>query len=146
MHAEVQEPMNIPPFLEKLLSKATVAEAARLILAQPLATTQEEGAANHQKVVEGVYTFVETLDDKVALIPYAGPILAAIVDSPAVDAAERKWVEFVVELGYQSLNAVGATKVTDPIDVSKWKPGPEPGTPLTDNDFQPNSGPTGGAQ
>lgn len=26
-------------------------------------------------------------------------------------------------------------EVTDPIDVSKWKPGPEPGVPLTDADF-----------
>ncbi len=99
--------MTIPPFLEKLLSKELFAEATALILAQPRAITEEEKAANHQRVRAALLTFAETLDDQVVLIPFAGPILKAIVDSPSVDAEEVKLVDFIISSVYRPLKETG---------------------------------------
>lgn len=141
---------KLPGFLEKLLSKATAEQIGKLIQAQPPATTKEEGDANHERVVEGVVTFVESLDDKVALIPYAGPILAMIVDTPAMDQKEREWVEFAVEMAYRALDSVGAANpqqnegaVTDPAVV---KEGPPAGVPLGPEHFGPSMAKNGGTQ
>lgn len=139
--------MNIPPFLEKLLTKEAFAKATELILNQPPATDKAVGDDNHTAVRVGLISFIETLDDQVSLIPFAGPILKAIVDSPGVDAEEARLADFVIESVYRALKysgQVGAAKVTDPINPSQWKSAPE-GKPLTDNDFAPNSS-TGGNQ
>lgn len=98
-------------FLTKLLSKAAFEKATDLITGQAPAATPEEGEANHKAVVDGLYAFVEDLDDKVELIPFAGPILKALVDSPAADAKEYELCEFVVEAAYRALkyaDALGA--------------------------------------
>ncbi len=131
---------KLPGFLEKLFSKAASEKIAELIRAQPTATTKEEGDANHAAVVEGDVAFVEHLDDKVALIPYAGPILAVIVDTPAMDQKEREWVEFAVELAYRTLDSVGAVAPSDgPVsDPATYKPNPNDGKPTTADDFAPS--------
>ncbi|KQR22855.1 hypothetical protein [Deinococcus sp. Leaf326] len=100
---------GIPPFLSKLLSKAALAKAIELIKQQPTAATPEDGTANHATVAAGVLAFVEALDDKVELIPFAGPILKALVDSPEVDRLEKLLVDYVVEQAYQVLK-LGGTK------------------------------------
>lgn len=101
--------MQIPGFLEKILSKAALAKAIELIKQQPTAATPEEGESAHAAVAAGVLVFVEALDDKVELIPFAGPILKALVDSPEVDRLEKKLVDYVVEQAYQVLK-LGGTK------------------------------------
>lgn len=125
---------KLPKFLEKLLSKATAEQIARLIQAQPPATTEEEGDANHAAVKAGALAFVEELDDKVILIPYAGPILAALVDSPAVDQKEEEWVDFAVEMAYRALDSVGATSPTV-TDAMTYTPAPPAGQPSTADQF-----------
>lgn len=90
-------------FLTKILSKDAYEKAAELVQGQQPAANEEEATNNHKAVLEGLIAFVEDLDDKVELIPFAGPILKALVDSPAVDDMERKACEFVVETVYRAL-------------------------------------------
>lgn len=90
-------------FLTKLLSKQAFEKATELVQGQSKPTSKAEADANHEAVLNGLVAFVEVLDDKVELIPFAGPILKALVDSPAVDDLERKACEFIVESVYRAL-------------------------------------------
>ena len=95
-------------WLEKLLSKQAFEKATVLIQSQPTASTREEASENHRRVVDGLVAFIEEADDRVELIPYAGPILKALVDSPAIDAKERELAEFIVESAYRALKYADA--------------------------------------
>jgi hypothetical protein len=95
-------------FLTKLFSKQVLAYATQMIQAQSTAATPEDAAANHKKVVDGVLSYLETLDNSVVLIPFIGPFLAALIDTPMVDGLERQLVEALVELAYRPLKYSGA--------------------------------------
>lgn len=99
----------MPKWLEKLLSKQAFEKATDLIQEQPTPATREEATENHTRVVEGLVAFIEDLDDRVELIPFAGPILKMLVDSPQVDAKERELAAFVVESVYRTLKYSGQT-------------------------------------
>lgn len=90
--------------LEKIFSKETLAKALDLIAQADVSLPGEDQAdARHAQALEGLVAFVERLDDKVSLIPHVGFLLKAVIDSPPVDAYERKACAAVLELAYQSL-------------------------------------------
>ncbi|QLG11720.1 hypothetical protein HLB42_21450 (plasmid) [Deinococcus sp. D7000] len=119
-------------FLTKLLSKAAFAKATELVQNQPAATSEAEAAKNHKAVVDGLYAFVEDLDDAVALIPYAGPVLKTVVDNPMADAKERELCEFIVETVYRALK-YGQALGDKPADSAP--------APVTDDTTLPAGGP-----
>lgn len=95
-------------FLKKLFSKQMSKYVTELAQGQPMATTQAEKDANHKAVRDGIRAYMEELDDRVELIPFAGPLLDALVDSPAAEKTEDEWADFLAELVYRPLKYADA--------------------------------------
>lgn len=95
-------------FLMKLFSKALFQRGAELVQSQPAATTKEEGDANRAAVKAGIRAYIEELDGKLELIPFAGPWLAAFADTPEAEAKEDEAAEFVVSLLYYPIKYADA--------------------------------------
>lgn len=93
---------NIPEFLKKIASKENARAAAALCLDLFLndGISKEEKKARLSAFLK---TNAEHLDDGVSLIPGIGPVLAALVDSPAVDDAEARLIDMVAELTVQAV-------------------------------------------
>lgn len=95
-------------FLKKLFSKQTLAYATGLAQGQGTASTDEEARANHKAVRDGIRAYIESLDDRVTLIPFVGPILDGLVDSPAFEKTEDEWADFLAEMVYRPLKYADA--------------------------------------
>lgn len=95
--------------LDKIFSKEAAARAVEIVKSLPRATTEQEATANHEEATRQLYAFVEAVDqDIVRPIPYAGPFLAVIVDTPPVDALELRACAMVIEQTYRALKYGGA--------------------------------------
>lgn len=94
--------------LDKIFSKEAAEKAAQIVLSLPKATTDAQDTENHEKGTDELYQFIEAIDqDVVQPIPFAGPFLAMIVDTPPVDAAERAACAWLIEQTYRALKYGG---------------------------------------
>lgn len=61
-------------------------------------TLEIKGVEAHNSAVSKFTEWLETVDDNIKVIPYAGPLLAALIDTPAVDKLEADFVAWLFNL------------------------------------------------
>lgn len=94
----------MPEFLKKIASKENARAAAQVAL--DLFLTDLRPEEKKARLVAFLRSNAETLDDGVSLIPGIGPVLAALVDSAAVDEAEARLCDALAEIIVQALKGV----------------------------------------
>lgn len=91
----------IPEILKKIASKENARAAALVCLDLMLSDkTNEQKKAELSAFLK---TNAEILDDAVTLIPGIGPMLAALVDSAAVDEVEAQLIDHLAEIIVQAV-------------------------------------------
>lgn len=88
--------------LRKIASKENARAGAQVALDLFLNDTLT-GPEKKARLMKFLHTNAEILDDSVSLIPGIGPVLAALVDSPAVDAVEAQLLDTLAEIIVQAV-------------------------------------------
>ena len=61
-------------------------------------TLEIKGSKAHSAAVDKFVEWLETVDDNIKVIPFAGPLLATLIDIPAVDKLEADFVAWLFNL------------------------------------------------
>lgn len=90
--------------LKKIISKENITAAAAVCY--DLFDADLSNADKKARLTEFLLTNAETLDDAVEIVPQFGPVLAALVDSEAVDAVEAKLIDSAAEFIVYTLKGI----------------------------------------